>query len=120
MPPASKAAPERFPAGIVPTKFVALADSAKLAYGVGVNCWRGDSVPNEFAPLVLTAICSQLFAPVKTSPKSTGVVNNPLVTLTAEFVTGPAMATPPLLAEKSENEMSYLPLAKFVPLCSRP
>ena len=66
-----------------------------IAYGTGVTCWRGDSVAKVFAPLVLTAISSQLLVPVnRPGPKLTSVVNNPFVTATALFVTDPAMAVP--------------------------
>ncbi|MGH8022810.1 MAG: hypothetical protein ACRED1_04475 [Limisphaerales bacterium] len=60
----------------------------------------------SFASLVLTAISNQLLPPVKTCPKSTIVVNKPLLTVTAAFVTGPAMATPLALVANSENAMS--------------
>ena len=77
-----------------------------MAYGVGVTCCRGRGC-EMFAPLVLTAIASQLLVPVKTpGPKSTSVVNRPLVTATAVFVTGPAMALPVVFVLKSVNVRS--------------
>ena len=85
-------------AEIVPLNCVAatlpLTLAAIMAYGTGVNCWRGARVKKVFAALVLTASCSQLLVPVKTLPKSTVVVNRPLVTHTAAFVTGPAYTLP--------------------------
>ena len=82
------------------------AASAKIAYGAGLNHWRGVRVKKASAPWVLTAICSQLLVPAKISPKSTAVVNNPLDTPTAELVTGPAMATPVALVAYSVNVRS--------------
>src|SRR5947209_8092341 len=83
-----------------------LAVVANTAYGVGVNCWRGASVMKAFAALELTAISSQLLPPVKTFPKSTVVVNNPLLTGTARFVTGPERALPVTLVPNSVNATS--------------
>jgi hypothetical protein len=41
-----------------PDKLAAVV--AKIAYGTGVNCWRGVRALNVAAPLVFTPICSQL------------------------------------------------------------
>lgn len=80
--------------------------AATRAYGTGVSCWRGASVVKAFAPLVLTAISSQLLAPMKTGPKSTVVVNRPWFTATAAFVTGPATAAPLLFVVNNVNVRS--------------
>ena len=92
--------PANCDADTVPLKPLAL--SAAIAYGTGVNCWRGVSVVKGLAPLVSTPISSQLVWPVNTpGPKSTSTVNRPLVTTTALLVTGPAMGTPPVLVLNS-------------------
>ena len=72
---------------------------AYSAYGTGVSGWRGDKVAKAVAlPLVRTPISSQQFVPLKTvEPKSMAVVNAPLLTGVALFVTGPATATPVVL-----------------------
>ena len=94
-------------AGNCAAEIVPLTFAAVMAYGTGVNCWRGASVVKLFAALVLTAIASQLLVPVNApDPKSTSVVNRPLVTATAVLVTGPAMATPVLLVANSVNVRS--------------
>ena len=73
-----------------------------MAYGVGATCCRGARVLKLFAPLVLTASASQLLVPRNApGPKSTSVVNSPLVTTTAVFVTGPASAVPVTFVAKA-------------------
>ena len=83
-------------AGNVPLKLTAVR--AKRLLGAGVSCWRGVRVEKLFAPLVLTAISSHLSGPVNAFPKSTVVVNRPLLTATAVLVTGPATRLPSTLA----------------------
>ena len=72
-------------------------------------------------PLVLTANCSQLEAPVNTlGPKSIVVVNSPLLTSVARFVTGPATAPPPLLVSNKAKVRSKLPLTGVLLSFNRP
>ena len=81
-----------------------LALDDQIAYGVGVNSWRGAKVVNVLTPLVAAQISSQLVAPVNaTEPKSTSTVKRPLLTVTPLLVTGPAMAIPLLLVLNSEK-----------------
>src|SRR6266566_8383687 len=95
--------------------------SAKIAYGDGVNCWRGASVVKLLAKLVSTPICNQLAAPVNTAgPKSICTVNRPLVAMTPLVTTGPATALPPLLVLNSQKARLYVPLAGLPPFWSRP
>jgi hypothetical protein len=74
---------------IAPARF-----SEVIAYGIGVICCLGVNVVKLPLPLGSTAISSQLLLPSNAVPKSISVVNKPLLTLVALFVTGPAMATP--------------------------
>jgi hypothetical protein len=62
-----------------------------------VSFCRGARISNTAAePFVRVAISSQRSAPGKIpAPKSTLTVNKPLVTETAEFVTGPLITAPP-------------------------
>jgi DNA-binding protein Fis len=53
-------------------------------------------------------------------PKLIVVVNNPLLTMVALFVTGPPKALAPLLTVNRENFRSKLPPARFAPSLSRP
>src|ERR1700677_1269412 len=72
---------------------------AKMAYGAGVNCWRGSSETKLLPPLVCTSRCSQLLPPRNApGPKSTSIVNNPLLTATAVLVIGPTITLPPVSA----------------------
>ena len=60
-----------------------------------------------FAPLVVRRFAAMV-APVNTpGPKSTAVVNRPLVTLTLLLVTGPAKGTPVRLVLYSVNARLY-------------
>ena len=66
-----------------------------------------------------TAISSQLFAPEKASmPKSSAVLNTPLLTDTARFVTAVLTAAPPAASLKSANRKSCAP-SVAVPFSSR-
>ena len=76
-----------------------------MAYGTGVNGWRGVRVVKLLTPLVATLICSQTPSPMNTpGPKSIVVVNRPLVTPTALLVSGPAMGAPPLFVANSAKD----------------
>ena len=106
-------------ADTVPLRLLALP--AQRAYGTGISGWRGDSVLKWFAPVVFTAISSQLPLPIKApGPKSMVVVKRPLLTVVAEFVSGPAMTPPAILVGNKVNARSKRPLAGAPPLFRRP
>ena len=77
------------------TAWLALAD--QNAYGAGRTAWRGASVLKAVAvPFEPTPISSQRGPPLKTpKPKSSVVVNSPLLTATALFVSNPRRLPPP-------------------------
>ena len=73
-----------------------LAVPARMAYGVGVTGWREVNVVKAVAPFVRTPISSQRAGPVNTPlPKSSVIVNSPLVTGVAALVTVPPALPPP-------------------------
>src|ERR1035441_9699608 len=94
----------RFASGTVPEKLLVVL--AKMAYGVGVNFWRGLSVANEPPPLVRTPISNQRSAPEKFAPKSSVAVKRPLLTTVAVFVTVLPTCPAPLLTLNSAKVRS--------------
>jgi hypothetical protein len=92
---------------------VVLLLAAEIAYGVGVNCCLGESTVTFVAPFVPTPICSQFAPPANAlDPKSTVVVNNPLLTVTLVFVTGPTTATPFVGMLNKENVKVNVPFTE--------
>src|SRR5688572_20806429 len=68
--------------------------SARTAYGVAVNNCRGESACSTLAPLVPARTSNQRSPPSKdAAPKFSVTLNRPLLTATAELMTGPAIGT---------------------------
>jgi hypothetical protein len=89
----------------LPTRL--LAEFAKMAYGVGVIFWRGNSAVKFVTPDARTAMSSQRSGPVKMpAPKSSVTSNSPLLAGTERFVSEPLMAFPLVTASKTANRRS--------------
>jgi len=86
---------------------------ANSEYGVGDSCWRPPRTTKlSDVPLVRTLICNQRSGPVKKFvPKSTTVVNNPLVMKTPALVAPEFSGVWALTPSKSWKLRSKKPLA---------
>ena len=91
-----------------------------MAYGAGVNSWRGCSAAKLASPLHFTSVASQRWAPVNTAPKSSPTVNSPAVITTLGRAMVLLTCDPPATASYRPKFMAQAPLTAWPFFTRRP